>query len=41
MGYSKIKEYLNQEKPRKMKETAKRHNKGDQGSQSEKRNIKC
>ena len=41
MGCSKIKEYLNQEKQSKMKETAKRHNKGDQGSPSEKRKIKC
>ena len=41
MGYSKINEYLNQEKTSKMKEIAKRHHEGDQGSPSEKRKIKC
>ena len=41
MDYSKIKEYLNQEKTSKMKEIAKRHHEGDQGSASEKRKIKC
>ena len=41
MGSSKIKENHNREKPRKMKETAKRHSRGDQGSPSGKKNIKC
>ena len=41
MGSKKIKENHNREKPKKIKETAKRHSKGDQGSQSEKKNIKC
>ena len=41
MGSSKIKENHNQEKTRKMKETAKRHSKGDEGSPSEQKNIKC
>ena len=41
MGFSKIKENHNQEKTKKMKETAKRHSKGDQGSPSEQKNIKC
>ena len=41
MGSKKIKENHNREKPKKMKETTKRHSKGDQGSPSEKKNIKC
>ena len=41
MGSSKIKENHNREKLKKMKETAKRHSKKDQVSQSEKKNIKC
>ena len=41
MGSSKIKENHNREKPKKMKERAKQHSKGDQGSPSEKKNIKC
>ena len=41
MGSSKIKENRNREKPKKMKETAKRNKRGDQGSPNEKMNIKC
>ena len=41
MGSSKIKENHNREKLKKMKETVKRHSKEDQGSPSEKKNIKC
>ena len=40
MASSKSSENHNWEKPKKMKETAKRH-KEDQGSPSEKKNIKC
>ena len=41
MGSSKIKENHNRDKLKKMKETVKRHSKEDQGSPSEKKNIKC
>ena len=41
MGSSKIKENHYREKPKKMKETAKQSKNGDQGSPSEKENIKC
>ena len=41
MGSKKIKENHNREKPKKMKETAKRNKKGDQAPPSEKKNIKC
>ena len=40
MGFNKIKENHNREKLKKLKETAKRHSKEDQGSPSEKKNIK-
>ena len=40
MGSSKIKGNHNREKLKKMKETAKRHSKEDQGSSIEKKNIK-
>ena len=41
MCSSKTKENHNWEKPKKMIEKAKRHSKGDQGSPSEKKNVKC
>ena len=41
MFSSKIKENHNRGKLKKMKETAKRHSKEDEGSRSEKKNTKC
>ena len=41
MSSSKIKDNHNQDKLKKIKETAKRHSNEDQGSSSEKKNIKC
>ena len=41
VGSSKIKENHNRENLKKMNETGKRHSKEDQGSPSEKKNIKC
>ena len=41
VGFSKIKENRNREKPKKKKKSSKQNKEGDQGSPSEKKNIKC